>query len=71
MAASNAWSTCWHAAWWHAATEDLAEGSIAQMISLALVVVPTAWLGVAHWRDRRTASPAAGAAVSPGARAAP
>lgn len=40
-------------AWWHAATEDLAEGFIAQMISLALVVVPTAWLALAHWQDRR------------------
>ena len=40
--------------WWHAATEDLAEGLTAQMISLALVVVPTAWLAVAHWQDRKT-----------------
>lgn len=40
-------------AWWHAATEDLAEGLIAQMISLALVVVPTVWLAVAHWQDRK------------------
>jgi high-affinity iron transporter len=60
-------------AWWHAATEDLAEGTLAQAISLALVVVPTVWLGVAHWRERRgaaaVASPAAGAA-SVAARAA-
>ena len=41
-------------AWWHAATEDLAEGLIAQLISLALVVVPTVWLAVAHWQDRKT-----------------
>lgn len=40
-------------AWWHAATEDLAEGLIAQMISLALVVVPTVWLAAAHWQDRK------------------
>ncbi len=40
-------------AWWHAATEDLAEGSTAQFISLALVAVPTLWLGFAQWRDRR------------------
>lgn len=40
-------------AWWHAATEDLAEGFIAQMISLALVIVPTVWLAVAHWKDRK------------------
>ena len=43
-------------AWWHAATEDLAEGTIAQLISLALVIVPTVWLGAAHWQDRKTAS---------------
>lgn len=42
-------------AWWHAATEDLAEGTIAQFISLALVVVPTVWLALAHWQDRRNA----------------
>lgn len=39
-------------AWWHAATEDLAEGQIAQAISLALVIVPTVWLALAHWQDR-------------------
>jgi len=39
--------------WWHLATEDLAEGTIAQLISLALVVVPTVWLAAAHWQDRR------------------
>lgn len=41
-------------AYWHAATEDLAEGNIAQAISLALVLVPTVWLGVAHWAERRS-----------------
>lgn len=44
-------------AWWHAATEDLAEGNIAQIVSLALVVVPTAWLALAHWQERRAVSP--------------
>lgn len=48
-------------AWWHAATEDLAEGTTAQLISLALVVVPTAWLAIAHWTTR--ASPSAPSAV--------
>lgn len=61
-------------AWWHAATEDLAEGTIAQLISLALVVVPTVWLGVAHWRERRATSavtsPAVGAAATATARTA-
>lgn len=42
-------------AWWHAATKDLAEGTIAQFISLALVVVPTVWLALAHWQNRRNA----------------
>ena len=37
----------------HVMTEDLAEGWIAQIISMALVVVPTAWLLLAHLRDRR------------------
>lgn len=45
-------------AWWHAATEDLAEGIIAQMISLALVIVPTVWLAVAQWQDHKTRVPA-------------
>ena len=43
-------------AWWHAGTEDLAEGLTAQMISLALVVVPTVWLAAAHWKDRQANS---------------
>lgn len=42
-------------AWWHHATEDLAEGTTAQLVSLALVVVPTLWLVLAHWQDRRNA----------------
>lgn len=43
-------------AWWHAATEDLAEGATAQLVSLALVLVPTVWLALAHWQDSRSAS---------------
>lgn len=42
-------------AWWHAATEDLAEGTTAQLVSLALVLVPTVWLALAHWQDSRSA----------------
>lgn len=38
--------------YWHAATEDLAEGWIAQAISIAMVIVPTAWLLFAHLADR-------------------
>ncbi len=41
-------------AWWHAATEDLAEGWIAQAFSVALVVVPTIWLVAAHFADKRS-----------------
>ena len=37
----------------HVMTEDLAEGWIAQLISMALVVVPTVWLVLAHLQDRR------------------
>ena len=50
-------------AWWHTHTEDLAEGTIAQAISLALVLVPTVWLGAAHWQDHKNAAlqPAAAA----------
>jgi high-affinity iron transporter len=39
-------------AWWHVATEGLAEGFYAQMVSVTLVLAPTLWLLVAHWRDR-------------------
>lgn len=41
-------------AWWHLATEDLAEGWIGQLISLALVVLPTGWLVAAFLIDRRS-----------------
>lgn len=40
-------------AFWHNATEDIAQGTIAQVISLALVLVPTFWLAATHWQDRR------------------
>ncbi|MFP5443549.1 MAG: iron permease, partial [Betaproteobacteria bacterium] len=58
-------------AYWHAATEDLAEGTIAQAISLALVLVPTVWLGLAHWRERRTAPSSAAATAMDTQAAAP
>ena len=41
-------------AYWHAATESFAEGPLAQVISVLLVLAPTAWLIVAHWRDQRS-----------------
>jgi high-affinity iron transporter len=40
-------------AWWHIATESLAEGFIAQMFTLSLVVIPTVWLALAQWGDHR------------------
>lgn len=45
--------------YWHAATEDYAEGIYAQIYTLALVLVPAAWLAWAAYRKR---PPAAGAA---------
>lgn len=39
--------------WWHAHTEGIAEGAIAQGISITLVLVPTIWLAAAQWQDRR------------------
>ena len=50
-------------AWWHKATEDLAEGRIAQLVSLAMVALPSIWLVGAFWKDRqgRVAAAAAGA----------
>jgi high-affinity iron transporter len=38
--------------YWHEATEAYAEGAFAQIYSLALVVIPAAWLAVAAWRER-------------------
>jgi high-affinity iron transporter len=56
-------------AWWHAATEDLAEGTVAQAISLALVLVPTLWLGIAHWRDQQRARQPTATPAGPSAKA--
>jgi len=42
-------------AWWHEATEDLAEGTVAQLISLAMVALPSVWLIGAFWKNRRSA----------------
>lgn len=41
-------------AYWHAATEDLAEGAVAQAISLLMVALPSVWLIGAFWKDRRS-----------------
>jgi high-affinity iron transporter len=37
-------------AYWHLATEEWAEGTYANAISLALVLIPLAWLAYATWR---------------------
>lgn len=39
--------------WWHLATEDLAEGLAGQAISIATVTLPSLWLLVTFWLDRR------------------
>jgi high-affinity iron transporter len=39
-------------AYWHVATEDWAEGTYADMISVALILIPLAWLGYASYRQR-------------------
>ena len=46
----------------HLLTEDLAEGWIAQLISATIVVVPTAWLLLAHLREQRARKGAQAAA---------
>jgi high-affinity iron transporter len=51
-------------AWWHLATEDIAEGSLGQLISLAMVALPSLWLVGAFWKDRQ-GRVAAAAAASP------
>jgi len=38
--------------YWHDATEAYAEGIFAQLYSLALVLIPAAWLAIAALRDR-------------------
>lgn len=40
-------------AYWHEATESLAEGTIAQFITLAMAALPSVWLVGAFWKDRR------------------
>jgi high-affinity iron transporter len=40
-------------AWWHAATETLAEGDVAQAVTVLMVALPSVWLVGAFWRDRR------------------
>jgi high-affinity iron transporter len=39
-------------AWWHEHTESIAEGAIAQAISIAMVALPSIWLIGAFWKDR-------------------
>ena len=41
--------------YWHEATEAYAEGDYAQMYSLALVLIPAAWLAVAALKKPSTA----------------
>lgn len=40
-------------AYWHLATEDMAEGGVAQAISILMVAVPSFWLIGAFWKDWR------------------
>jgi high-affinity iron transporter len=47
-------------AYWHEATESLAEGTVAQLITLAMVAVPSVWLVGAFWKDRRGRAAAVG-----------
>jgi high-affinity iron transporter len=39
-------------AYWHLATEEWAEGTYANMISIALILIPLAWLGYVSLRTR-------------------
>src|SRR4029077_11080949 len=39
-------------AYWHLATEEWAEGTYANLISVALILIPLAWLGYASLRTR-------------------
>jgi len=41
-------------AYWHVATEQWAEGEYANMISLALILIPLAWLALASLRGHAT-----------------
>jgi high-affinity iron transporter len=44
-------------AWWHEHTENIAEGGIAQLVSIAMVALPSIWLIGAFWKDRRGQEP--------------
>lgn len=46
-------------AFWHHATEDVAEGRLGQLISLAMVALPSIWLVGAFWQDRQVRAAAA------------
>ncbi len=39
-------------AWWHDATEVLAEGWAGQLLSLVMVLAPMGFIALAMWRDR-------------------
>lgn len=44
-------------AWWHLATENLAEGWIGQLISISLIAVPAVWLIASHIQTRNIPNP--------------
>ncbi|MDP2246690.1 MAG: FTR1 family protein, partial [Nitrosomonadales bacterium] len=44
-------------AWWHLATENLAEGWIGQLISISLIAIPAVWLMANHVRARSVPYP--------------
>lgn len=46
-------------AWWHLATENLAEGWIGQLISISLIAIPAIWLMANHVRTRGAPYPQA------------
>lgn len=46
-------------AYWHVATEDWAEGTIGELVTAALVVVPLAWVGLVVLRHRARSRAAA------------
>lgn len=42
-------------AYWHAVTEIYVDGIAAQICSVLLVLAPSVWLAISHWRTRRLA----------------
>lgn len=40
-------------AFWHEATEDVAEGTVGQIVTLFMVGLPSVWLVGAFWKDRQ------------------